>query len=106
MTPEQRYRAYTSRVTPRMMLLEMRHKGCCGRAIEELILHGIREDAGEYVHLARRWGLSPSTIRRWIDALGLAVETARIREDFGRSTRGIFPADFFSSQNVPTSDDS
>ena len=80
-------------VTPMMLLIEIRHSECCGRRIEELILDGIRRDKGRYSNLAWTWDLSPSTLRRWIDVLGIAPEVASIRELNGLSTRGLVPSD-------------
>ena len=80
-------------ITAAMELIELRHADCCGRQIEELILDGVRSDDGMYVGTARQWGMAPSTLRRWIDMLGIEKEVAEIRELKGRSTRGIVPRD-------------
>lgn len=93
MTPEMKVRKARGGVTATMLLIEQRHASCCGRRIEDLILDSIRRDGGQYVHLARLWDLSPSTLRRWIDVLGIGPEVANIRELNGLSTRGILPPD-------------
>ena len=93
LTPEIRFRRSIGRVTSTMNLIEAQHRDCCGRRIEELILDGIRSDGGKYIGLARQWGLSPSTLRRWVDMLGIEKEVAAIRELNGKSTRGIVPRD-------------
>ena len=93
MTPEMRNRRAVGGVTPSMLLIEVRHSQCCGRRIEDLILDGIRKDGGKYSGLAQQWDLSPSTLRRWVDSLGIGRDVAEIREQNNLSTRGLMPGD-------------
>lgn len=88
MTPELRQAHYRHRVTDRMLLIELMYDD--GRRIDELILTHIEEDEGQLKGLAERWRISPSTIRRWIDQLGLGFEVALIRERYGLRS-GNFP---------------
>lgn len=80
---ELRKLVHRSRVTDKMLLFEERHKGCCQRSIDELILSGVEKHEGRVSYLADEWDLSRSTLTRWIDQLGLGVEIALIRARFG-----------------------
>ena len=66
--------------TTAMLLIEERHKDCCGLSIDQLILRAVLDDHGLLSPLCERWSKSNGTISRWIDRLGIRGQINAIRK--------------------------
>ena len=77
-----------SRKSPSMQLIEERHKACCNRPIEDLILTGLRRTRGEFDMLRKEWDLGNGTLNRWVDRLQIRDQVDGIRASFGISLTG------------------
>ena len=67
------------RHTPLMKMLQLQYR----MSIDRLILNELQKSQGEFRAVAKTLKVSAATLSRWVVELGLLVEAAAIRKNFG-----------------------